>query len=105
MHITLKAHGGLAAGIQRPASSIDTAALDERESARVEHLVQSVMDAAAAPPPPWPSPDAMTYTLTVKEGGRVRTIKVSDNDMTPELGELIDYLEQQARNSASGRGR
>src|SRR5688572_18773100 len=105
MHITLKTHGGFAAGIQRLPSSIDTAALDEREAARVEHLVQSVMGAAAkAPPPSRAIPDAMTYTLTVKDGDGVRTIKVSDNDMTPELGELIDYLEQQTRKSADRRG-
>jgi hypothetical protein len=99
MLITLKTHGGFAAGVARQPRTLDTAALDEREAARVQHLVQSVMETPETAPPSRALPDAMTYTLTVQEGDRVRAIKVSDTSMTPALGELIDCLEQHARSS------
>ncbi|MFI8265751.1 protealysin inhibitor emfourin [Streptomyces sp. NPDC085665] len=100
MKVTLAAHGGLAAtvNLRLPPKVLDTDTLPENAASELARLVA----AAVAPPvadQPGRARDAMSYTITVEDGGRSTVLKQSDAAMTPAFAALLawlqEYLDQQ----------
>ncbi|MBT2447451.1 hypothetical protein J7F03_10260 [Streptomyces sp. ISL-43] len=93
MKVTLATHGGLAAAInlRLPPKVLDTDTLPEHAAAELAQLV-----AAAVPTPEADQPsrarDAMSYTITVEDGGRSTVLKQSDATMTPTFAALLTWL-------------
>jgi hypothetical protein len=102
MKISLKEHGGQAAGILlgRPARVLDT---DTLPPPAVEELARLVDAAKAAPPATEASPrrggpghggDVMSCTITVQDSGDQTVLKQSETAMSPAFRNLRDWLEQ-----------
>ncbi|WP_148615284.1 protealysin inhibitor emfourin [Nocardioides rubriscoriae] len=96
MRISLRTDGGLATfpGLTRPVE-VDSSSLGADEAARLEHLVGAARFFARPEPAAGPAPgtaDAMTYTLTVDDGTRTRTLTVSDPLEDDDLAALISHL-------------
>ena len=97
MKITLAQHGGQAAAInlRLPPRVVDTAALRADEAAELARLVR---DAATAPVaadiPPAKARDAMSYTITVEDGGRQTVLSQSDSAMSEAFGKLLGWLQR-----------
>ncbi|MFC9293987.1 protealysin inhibitor emfourin [Streptomyces sp. NPDC057011] len=91
--MTLATHGGLAGAInlRLPPDVLDTDTLPDGAAAELARLV-----AAAAPTPTLDTPgrarDAMSYTITVEDGGSSTTLKQSDAAMTPAFADLLAWL-------------
>ncbi|WP_053691243.1 protealysin inhibitor emfourin [Streptomyces sp. WM6372] len=100
MKVTLVTHGGLAAAVnlRLPPKVLDTDTLPENAAPELARLVAA---AVATPKADQPNRarDAMSYTITVEDGGRSTVLKQSDAAMTPAFADLLTrlqkYLEQQ----------
>ncbi|MFJ3310942.1 protealysin inhibitor emfourin [Streptomyces sp. NPDC086549] len=94
MKVTLATHGGLAAvtNLRLPPKVLDTDALPANAAAE---LVQLVAAAVAMPEEDEASRarDAMSYTITVEDGGRSTVLKQSDAAMSPAFAALLTWLE------------
>lgn len=99
MRVTLATHGGLAAAINHrlPPQVVDADTLP-RPAAR--ELAQLIAAAEAAKPPKEAGPgrarDAMSYTITVDDGGHQVILVESDTTMSREFAALLDWLEQRS---------
>ncbi len=95
MKVTLALHGGLAAAIHlsRPPRQVDAGDLPAEAAAELARLAA----AAAASPAPAQSerriPDAMSYTITIEDGGRQTVLKQSDMAMSPAFAALLGWLQ------------
>lgn len=99
MRVALEKYGGLAAfpGLRRQPQVVDTASLPKHEAAELSHLVA----AARAEPAddaegPGRGRDAMSYTITVEDGGQSTTLSRSDTTMSPAFAALLSWLEGHA---------
>ncbi|RPE43956.1 hypothetical protein EDD90_7177 [Streptomyces sp. Ag109_O5-1] len=95
MKVTLATHGGQAAGInlRLPPRVLDTDALPGDAAAELTRLVTAVLPEAGRERPPDRAPDAMSYTITVEDGGRTTVLTRSDTDMSPAFAALLGRLE------------
>ncbi|MFJ3770567.1 protealysin inhibitor emfourin [Streptomyces sp. NPDC090075] len=96
MKVTLETHGGQAAAInlRLPPQVLDTGNLPEEAAAQVARLVAAAVPEASAPEPPGGAPDAMSYTITVEDGGRTTVLTRSDTTMSPAFAALLDRLRE-----------
>ena len=93
--ITLEKHGGLAAGIRRPARVVDSDTLPKASAEELGRLVAALKAApAAVEEGPGRARDVMSYTITVEDCGRATVIEQSDTTMTPEFAALMNWLEK-----------
>lgn len=79
---------------------LDLAALPPAEAARIEALVRGahVLDRPATPEGlSRPMPDARQFTVTVDDGGRSRTIELTEPIADPVLKDLVRCLQDQVR--------
>lgn len=93
MKVTLETYGGLAAvgDLRRRPQVLDTDTLPEDTAAE---LVRLVTAAVATPDTDRAEParDAMSYTVTVQDDGRVTVLEQSDAAMTPAFAALLALL-------------
>ncbi|MFI9150434.1 protealysin inhibitor emfourin [Streptomyces sp. NPDC053367] len=97
MKVTLATHGGQAAAIQRrlPPDVLDSDDLPEDAAAELARLVAAALaQDAEGPSGPGRARDAMSYTITVEDGGRSTVLTRSDTTMSPAFAALLDWLEQ-----------
>jgi hypothetical protein len=100
MKVIFSQHGGQAAGIylQRAPLVIDTAVLDEAETAELKELVA----AAGSVPPRTPSPgrarDEMSYKITIQDDGHETVLSQTDTTMSAEFGRLLAWLRRHQKN-------
>ncbi|MEV4190125.1 protealysin inhibitor emfourin [Streptomyces toxytricini] len=92
MRVSLAVRGGLAATTHRgPPEVVDTADLPAAEAAELARLV-----AALTPGPrsdgPGRARDAVSYTITVEDGGRSTASTQSDAAMSPSFAALLAWL-------------
>jgi len=93
MKVTLATHGGLAAGIRRQPQMIDTTALSKSDAAELTRLVWAAEAAGPAQDESsGRSRDAMSYTVTVEDGGLSTVLSLSDTAMTRASAALLDWL-------------
>ncbi|WP_030269738.1 protealysin inhibitor emfourin [Streptomyces sp. NRRL B-24484] len=95
MKVTLAEHGGLAAAVDqghRP-RALDSDALPENTATELARLVA---EAAVMPQESGTgrARDAMSYTITVEEGGRLTVLTQSDAAMSPAFATLLTWLEK-----------
>jgi hypothetical protein len=95
MRLTLQVHGGIVA-IQRKPVSLDTAALQPAEANAIESLVRTLV-ASPAVAAGEPLPDAMSYTLTVEDGGNKSVVKQRDGGITADFSRLLDQFAKYGR--------
>jgi hypothetical protein len=97
MKVRLVRSGGVA-GI-RLATEVDAARLPEDGARRLARLVEEsgILALPSGPPPGAAGPDRFAYRLTVETEDRERTVEVAEQDVTPELAPLIDWLVSRAR--------
>ncbi len=97
MRIEFKMDGGLAAlpGLSRP-FVIDTKSLPSVIGGEIERLINAAhffdQPPAAAPAPG--SADYRTFTITISDGTRSRTLKLFDPIQNTELAALVSALEK-----------
>ncbi|MFC7014333.1 protealysin inhibitor emfourin [Streptomyces viridiviolaceus] len=102
MRVTLATHGGLAAPVRAGLSPdvVDTDALPESATAELCRLVDAAVLAASAAAEDREAhrsaPDAMSYSVTVEEGGHSSVLVQSDRDMSPEFAALLRWLKEHA---------
>jgi hypothetical protein len=77
-------------------TSVDTGELTPEERAETERLV-SVVEAAEVPEGTRPGVDRFQYDLTITRGSDSKHISVGENDLTPEVKALSDWLLERAR--------
>ncbi|MFE5580503.1 protealysin inhibitor emfourin [Kitasatospora sp. NPDC056531] len=94
MIITLAKHGGLAAAInlRLPPEVLDTATLPEPAAARLTQLVAAAVSAPGQDEADR-ARDAMSYTITIEDGGRSTVLSQSDTAMSPGFAALLTWLE------------
>ncbi|GGP54756.1 protealysin inhibitor emfourin [Streptomyces melanogenes] len=92
--MTLETHGGQAAAInlRLPPKVLDTDTLPEDASAELARLVAGAVPEPAAERPDR-ARDAMSYTITVEDGGRSTVLTQSDTTMSPAFASLLSWLE------------
>jgi hypothetical protein len=97
MKVTMAQRGGQAAAInlRLPPCVVDTATLRADEAAELARLVA----AAAATPgatdtAPGRARDAMSYKITIQDGGRQTVLSQSDTTMSEAFGRLLAWLQR-----------
>ena len=94
MKLTLAEHGGLAAGLRlgQPPVVVDLSTLPDADARQLTDL----LSAARADPVPAgrarAAPDAMSYTVTVEDGGTREVLRRTDTTMSDEFAQLLDRL-------------
>lgn len=101
MNITIEISGGFAAlpGLSRP-FTIDTKTLDPQRAAEIESLVSeskfferpAVIDTA-----PKGAADYYIYAITVQDGARSRSVRLTDPITDPSLERLVSGLRAMIR--------
>ncbi|MFI2367553.1 protealysin inhibitor emfourin [Streptomyces sp. NPDC018833] len=94
MKVTLATHGGQAAAIhlRLPPKVLDADALPKNAAAELSQLVAAAVPVAEEDRP-GRARDAMSYTITVEEGGRSTVLTGSDATMSPAFAALLSWLE------------
>jgi hypothetical protein len=98
--VEFQKEGGVAylPGLAKPVV-FDTASLPADQSAALEALVRDVAFfdlPAALGQPKRGSADYRTYTVTVSDGKRKHTVRVTDLAADPKLAELVRWLDTRA---------
>ncbi|MCH6162593.1 protealysin inhibitor emfourin [Streptomyces marispadix] len=95
MKVTLETHGGQAAAVnlRLPPKAVETGALPEHAATELSELVAAALPTAKEERPTQ-ARDAMSYTITVEEGGGSTALTQSDTTMSPEFAALLDWLER-----------
>jgi hypothetical protein len=98
MRIEFKMEGGFAPlpTLSRP-FVIDTAQLPPALGTEIERLVAAAnfFDQPEVAPPPPTAADYRTFTITITDGARTRSLKLFDPIQNPELAALVTALEKQ----------
>lgn len=101
MRIQFTREGGFAAfpGLSKPIT-IDTATLPRQVAAPLEQLVESTQfftRPAEINQPPAGAADYRQYTITVEDGGRRHTVRLTEPVTDPQLEALLDAVQAAAR--------
>lgn len=103
MKITLETSGGLApVPVAERAVSVDTATVAPERARQLVDLVDQAKffeRAALAATPAAGAADFRSYTLTVEDGARVHTIRLTDLIADPALGQLVSEVRSLGRPS------
>jgi hypothetical protein len=96
MKISLATRGGQAAAIYQrlPPRAVNVDSLPKEAAAELARLVNAAKNAPAAKAAPGPAPEAMSYTVTVEDGGEPVVLHQSDNAMSPAFAALLGGLEK-----------
>jgi len=95
MRVSLATHGGMAAPIVRrlPPRVLDTRSLPDDVARELRRLVAAVSTDNGAMTPRRQFPDAMSYRITVEDGGPPTTLTGSDETMSPAFRELLTWIQ------------
>jgi hypothetical protein len=96
MKVSLQSYGGFAAIFPQPGREVDAAALPPDAAAELARLVDAARRESGGPPPRV-LPDAISYSITVAEGGRSTVLEGSDGTMSPAFAALLDWLRSNAQ--------
>jgi hypothetical protein len=95
--VILEKYGGFAAGIRQPPHIVDSTALPETDAEELAQLVSALKGAPAVEEEsPGRARDAMSYTITVEDGGKRTVFRQSDMTMSPLFAALLQWLELHA---------
>jgi hypothetical protein len=98
MRIHFERSGGFGGQAMKRSAVVDSATLSEEEARELYELVGAANFFAlpAAPPPRASQPDAFSYSITVEDGGRQHTVRLSEADVPESLRPLLDWLRRRA---------
>lgn len=105
MRIKLKTEGGIAffPGLAKPVT-IDTGEVGTQVREELCRLVESArFFDRPQPEPPTRGADRRTYTVTIAEEGRERTLRLTDPVGDPGMSELLGKLRELAKAARRGR--
>ena len=95
MKVTLKKHGGLAAGVRQSPCVIDSSTLAATQHDELSSLVSELQ---AAPAVEHESPgrmrDAMTYEITIDDNNVPFVYRQADLQMSEAFGNLLMWIEK-----------
>ena len=95
MRLTLARYGGFAAGLRRKPQVVDTDTLPAESAAELTELFTA---AKVCPRQEETGPgracDAMSYTITVEDGGESTLLRGSDTNMSPAFAALLRCLDR-----------
>ncbi|MEV5802219.1 protealysin inhibitor emfourin [Streptomyces collinus] len=98
MKITLVTDGGLASTVlaELPPQVLDTDTLSEGAAAELHRLVSAAARSVAegTEEPSSLARDAMSYSITVEEGGHASVLVQSDTTMSAEFAALLRWLKE-----------
>jgi hypothetical protein len=96
MKVTLATNGGLGAGLQlgRRPLVVDDTRVSNADARRLAVLVDAARAEAPSAEASRPAPDAMSYTITVEDGGRSTALTQSEAAMSPAFAALLGWLEE-----------
>ena len=98
MRITLVTDGGLAATVLAGLAPqvLDTDTLPEEAGAELRRLVSAAAGSVTegSGEPVGPAADAMSYSITVEQGGRTFVLVQSDTTMSAEFAALLRRLRE-----------
>ena len=99
MRIQFQTQGGIAffPGLSKPVV-VDSADMTKEQAARLHQLITAAgfFDLPAASRTlPKGAADYRQYTISVQDGKRRRTVRLTDPIEDPQMQALIDFLEQQ----------
>lgn len=99
MRIRLEQAGGVAGPAANRRVEIDTATLPEGEGQKGVDLARAAGAAGESVPPRAGrrSPDAMSYRITIDDGGAPQVLVFSDADLPDSAAPLLSWLQSQAR--------
>jgi hypothetical protein len=94
--VSLATHGGQAAAItmRRPARVLDTATLPPEETRELRRLIAAASADKGGTTRSGPARDAMSYTITIEDGGSETTLTGSDAAMSPAFAALLSWIER-----------
>ncbi len=96
MKVTLEEYGGLAAGIRRLPQVVHSEGLPEKAAEELARLAKAAAAMPIAEEGPGPVRDAMSYTITVEDGGQQTVLEQSDGNMSPAFAALLNWLRRHA---------
>ncbi len=97
MKVTLAEHGGLAAGVRRLPRVVEADALPKAAAAELTRLVADAKAASGVQQDgPGRARDAMSYTITIEDGGGPTVLRQSDMTMSPAFAALLTWLKRHA---------
>ena len=97
MKVILAKHGGFAAGILRRPHIVDSTTLPETAAEELARLLAELKTAPGVKEEgPGRARDAMSYTITVEDGGEQTVFRQSDTTMSPSFAALLQWLELHA---------
>jgi|SRR5690349_4101656 len=96
MRIALATRGGLAAALNRrlPPRVLDTDSLPPEQAGEARRLVAAASAAGGGTTGAGRARDAMSYQITVEDGGRSTTLTGSDVSMSPAFAALLSWVER-----------
>ena len=78
-------------------TTVDTADLPPEDARTYERLVESLERSGVGDSPPPGKPDRFQYELTVTRGKDSRRFQLAEQELTPEVRELVSLLVERAR--------
>src|SRR4051794_26023701 len=97
LSVSVESEGGIAAfpGLAKP-YTVDAGGLSGEEADRLAKLVAESGFFELPEPPSGGGPDARTYTITVRQGHRSRTVRAPE-PLPSALRELVNLVERHRR--------
>lgn len=94
MRITLEQKGGFAGIVMR--REIDTATLAPEQVAEITPMIEQadLFSASEAPPTPRRGFDMQSYTMTVEDGERKRTLRLQDGAVPEGVRPLLAWMQK-----------
>ena len=95
LRIEFQRSGGFAGLTMR--TEVDTSELPPEDAEVFERLVGCLEASGVGDEPPPGQPDRFQYELTVTRGKESRRFQLAEQDLTPEMLELVSLLVERAR--------
>ncbi len=95
LRIEFQRSGGFAGLTMR--TEVDTSELAPEDAEVFERLVESLERSGVGGSPPPGKPDRFQYELTVTRGQESRRFQLAEQELTPEVRELVNLLVERAR--------
>jgi hypothetical protein len=81
-------------------TNVDTAELPPDEARELEELVESLEASGVGESATAGQPDRFQYDLTIRRGGKKRSFRLAEQELTPDARELVQRLVERARKGA-----
>lgn len=99
MKITLRLHGGIAAGVRRAPSVVDTTRLPEGPASELSSLLAAAQATQVAHSgAPGRARDAISYSIEIEDNGVMTVLRETDATLSEPFARLVTWIGQHADN-------